>query len=142
MAPAAEMRFLCYELLTGDIHDLGEGSVFYSLRDDLWWAAFQLPAFSSWSDEECVGAAIEAVSSLGHEALVDFSEHDTRPQRDEKFSDWIKSHRIPMPEVDVWLERVVPTWWGKNDWPENLDWGCSRSRIMVQQRRAGLGDLR
>ena len=65
MAPAAEMRFLCYELLTGDIHDLGEGSVFYSLRDDLWWAAFQLPAFSSWSDEECVGAAIEAVTRSG-----------------------------------------------------------------------------
>lgn len=28
-----------------------------------------------------------------------------------------------MPEVDVWLERVVPTWWGKTDWPEDLGWG-------------------
>lgn len=67
----AEMTFLRHELLTGDMHDLGEGSVFYSLRNDLWDCAFQLPAFSSWSDEECVGAAIEAVSLLGHEALVD-----------------------------------------------------------------------
>ncbi len=121
MATSAE-TFLRYELLTGDMEDLGVGSVFESLRD-IWWATFQLPAFSSWSDNECIGAAIKAVNSLGNEALVDFWEHHTQPQHGEKFSEWIETHRIPMPEVEEWLERVVPNWWGRNGWPENLDWG-------------------
>jgi hypothetical protein len=132
------MTLLKYFLLVDDLDDSGQSTVCSSM------AYMRVNVFPScepfllWPDPARRRIAIEAISSLGHEGLVEFWPPlpyypDKRVWTSYEVRDWIRTHRLDMSDVDGTLERLTPIWW-TGERPEDVDWGrTSAGESMYKQ---------
>ncbi len=144
MVTDAEMTLLRWMLIY-DLDEEGEAHLRWSVLS-LLRLDFLGQFFASWPFTKRMQGVIEAISSLGHDGLVEFWERDSytvkdtdadRDSRRTAWRLWIETHHLPMSEVDRRLERLIPIWWASGwsgDDAEDFDWGTTSAGEALYDR--------